>query len=204
MTGALAGIRIKFRASQHGRVRGVRFEHIRIIDPVAYAVDLFLESNHIEAGSSDEAHRRRGNHANSLQHSPDDLPGTGASDLTRLWVRLPSYKASNRMVAVLEITLAHIYSTLRPLPKPICENRGNGEEQTCPRAVGRFHCTPELPCSGIALQDFNAEGFVASDKYPVPCTWSYATGSASNVHPAACRPPASRTAVLQPNHYLAV
>ena len=69
------------------------------------------------------------------QHSPDDLPGTGASDLTRLWVRLPSSKAPNRMVAVLEITLSHIYSTRRPLPKTICENRGNGDEHTCPRAV---------------------------------------------------------------------
>ena len=185
MTGALAGIRIKFRPSQHGLVRGVQFEHIRIIDPVDYAVDLFLEANHIEAGSADEAHRRRGNHAYSLQHSPDDLPDTGA--------RLPSSKAPSRMVAVLEVTLSHIYSTLRPIPKDICEHRGDDDEHTCPRAVGRFQCTPELPCSGIALQDFKAEGFVASDKYPVACTWSYATGSTStrtsNVHPALCRPP---------------
>jgi len=185
VTGALAGIRIKFRPSQHGLVRGVQFEHIRIIDPVDYAVDLFLEANHIEAGSADEAHRRRGNHAYSLQHSPDDLPDTGA--------RLPSSKAPSRMVAVLEVTLSHIYSTLRPIPKDICEHRGDDDEHTCPRAVGRFQCTPELPCSGIALQDFKAEGFVASDKYPVACTWSYATGSTStrtsNVHPALCRPP---------------
>ena len=195
VTDALAGIRIKFRPSQHGRVRGVHFEHIRIIDPVDYAVDLFLESNHIEEGSADEANRRRaGNHAYSLQHSPDDLPGTGASEQTGLGAGLPSSKASSRMVSVDKITLSHIYSTLRPLSKDICDqNRGDDDEDTCPRAVGRFQCTPELPCSGIALQDFNAEGFVASDKYPVACTWSYATGSTStptsNVHPAVCRPP---------------
>jgi len=195
VTDALAGIRIKFRPSQHGRVRGVHFEHIRIIDPVDYAVDLFLEANHIEEGNADEANRRRaGNHAYSLQHSPDDLPGTGASEQTGLGAGLPSSKASSRMVSVDKITLSHIYSTLRPLSKDICDqNRGDDDEDTCPRAVGRFQCTRELPCSGIALQDFNAEGFVASDKYPVACTWSYATGSTStptsNVHPAVCRPP---------------
>ena len=44
--GALAGIRIKFRPSQVGFVRNIVFENIRIINPVVYAIDVLMSSNH--------------------------------------------------------------------------------------------------------------------------------------------------------------
>ena len=37
---ALAGVRVKFRPTQQGYVRGVVFEDIVIRNPVAYAVDV--------------------------------------------------------------------------------------------------------------------------------------------------------------------
>ena len=48
--GALAGVRVKFRPTQHGYVRGIVFEDIIINYPVAYAVDVIMTSNHIGDG----------------------------------------------------------------------------------------------------------------------------------------------------------
>ena len=186
MTGALAGIRIKFRPYQRGRVRGVRFEHIQIINPVAYAVDVYLESDHYEAGSEDESRSRRpGNQDFSLQHSPHGLPGTELAELKQNTVD-PSSRAPNT-VAVFNIKLYHIYGKLGHVPAAVCDRSKNS---VCPRAVGRFTCSPEMPCSGIDLTDFNVEGFSASSEFPDPCTWSHAIGSTGgNVRPVSCRPP---------------
>ena len=166
----------------------MRFEHIQIIDPVAYAVDLYLESDHYEAGSADEERRRRGNQGFSLQHSPHSLPDTDASELAELKQNTvdPSSKTPNT-VAVFDIKLSHIYGTLGHVPAAVCDMKS--KNSVCPRAVGRFTCSPDLPCSGIDLTDFNVEGFSASSEYPDACTWSYAIGSGVNVRPVSCRPP---------------
>mmetsp|Transcript_72427 Transcript_72427/g.120729 ORF Transcript_72427/g.120729 Transcript_72427/m.120729 type:complete len:439 (+) Transcript_72427:69-1385(+) len=49
--GALAGIRIKFRPSQFGFARNVLFEGITIRSPIAYAIDVIMDSDHAQAGS---------------------------------------------------------------------------------------------------------------------------------------------------------
>jgi polygalacturonase len=46
VTGALAGIRFKFRPTQAGFVQDVLFEDIVIQDPVAYAVDVLVTADH--------------------------------------------------------------------------------------------------------------------------------------------------------------
>jgi polygalacturonase len=48
VTGALAGIRFKFRPSQTGFVRNVRFDNIMIHRPVAYAVDMLMTADHLQ------------------------------------------------------------------------------------------------------------------------------------------------------------
>ena len=48
--GALAGIRIKFRPSQMGSVKNIIFEDIRIVDPVVYAIDIIMSSDHVSSG----------------------------------------------------------------------------------------------------------------------------------------------------------
>eukprot|EP01052_Picozoa_sp_SAG31_P029311 SAG31_NODE_2903_length_4928_cov_6.524746_4_plen_553_part_00 len=45
--GALAGIRIKFRPSQMGSVKNILFENIRVVNPVVYAIDIIMSSDHI-------------------------------------------------------------------------------------------------------------------------------------------------------------
>jgi len=49
VSGALAGVRVKFRPTQAGTVHGITFENIHIVRPVAYAVDMLLDSNHLRA-----------------------------------------------------------------------------------------------------------------------------------------------------------
>ena len=49
--GALAGIRIKFRPSQMGSVKNILFENIRIVDPVVYAIDIIMSSDHVSASN---------------------------------------------------------------------------------------------------------------------------------------------------------
>jgi len=152
--GALAGIRIKYRPSQHGYVRGVRFERIRIHRPVAYAVDVLLDSNHLD----DDAPARRG-----------AAPGF----------------ARAHTVNVTDVKLLDISGELGLVPPAVC-----GEGKTCPRAVGRFRCTANDPCQGIALQHFNVTGFIPSSEFPAACSWNHTTGSSVDVYPVACRPPA--------------
>jgi hypothetical protein len=143
--GALAGIRLKFRPSQHGYVRGVLFERIRIHRPVAYAVDVLLDSDHLAS--------------------------------------LPT-RAHARTVNVSDVRLVDVSGELGPVPPADC-----GAGKTCPRAVGRFRCTADYPCRGLALERFNVTGFRPSDAYPRACSWAHAFGTAADVSPDDCRPP---------------
>eukprot|EP01043_Picozoa_sp_COSAG02_P049113 COSAG02_NODE_4902_length_4849_cov_8.392280_3_plen_493_part_00 len=56
--GALAGIRIKFRPSQMGSVKNILFENIRIVDPVVYAIDIIMSSDHVSASHLDRLQTR--------------------------------------------------------------------------------------------------------------------------------------------------
>jgi hypothetical protein len=94
-------------------------------------------------------------------------------------------------VNVSNVVLSDISGELGLVPLEVC---GQG---TCPRAVGRFRCTPDFPCRGITLQRFNVTGFRASSAYPYACSWTFVTGSATNVHPYECVPPSPTRLVAQ-------
>eukprot|EP00756_Hemistasia_phaeocysticola_P051917 Hpha_TRINITY_DN27096_c0_g1::TRINITY_DN27096_c0_g1_i1::g.33292::m.33292 len=146
---ALAGIRIKFRPTQTGSVRGVRFEGIRVERPAAYAVDVLLTSNHIQ-------------HHHNLS--------------------TVNVSTSNH------IQRHHNLSTVSVSDVSITDTSGFLADDS--RAVARFACTSESPCSGLVLTRFNITGFKASAKYPQPCTFEHVTGSGTQVTPSQCTPPA--------------
>ena len=159
--GALAGVRVKFRPTQQGYVRGVVFEDIVIRNPVAYAVDVILSSDHSDA-------------------SPAGAPGRGQA----LGRSNGSGAGALRAVNVTGLVLRDIRGTLGPVPQAVC-----GAGKTCPRAVGRFSCAASFACTGLVMERFHVQGFNASAQYPVPCTWDGASGSGNDVLPAGCMPP---------------
>ena len=144
--GALAGIRIKFRTTQAGFARNIRFDGIRIVNPVAYAIDVVMTSDHM---------------------------------------LMPGQPGGLRTVDLQNVTISDVDGVLGPVPAIVC-----GKGQTCPRAVGRFSCTPEFPCHGINLARVHVRGFKPSPRYLVPCVFTNASGSGVDVEPAACTPPA--------------
>ena len=176
MRGALAGIRIKFRPYQMGHVMGVHFEHIDILAPVTYAVDLLIESDHTEAGDyKDDAWYKT--HRSHRQPRLDALVPTS-------YAQQPQQARTRRYVNVSDITLSYIRGELGDVPANVC-----GEGKICPRAVGRFQCTSGYPCTGVAIKHFNVTGFSASSAYPEACSWIHVTGSGFDVHPSECVPP---------------
>eukprot|EP01049_Picozoa_sp_SAG25_P014055 SAG25_NODE_2360_length_1681_cov_2.218078_1_plen_514_part_10 len=156
VVGALAGIRIKFRPSQSGFVKQVTWEQIRIVRPIVYAVDLLMNSNHLQRGWP-------------------PLP-THASHAARI--------GAPRTVTLSDITLRDIVAELGPVPAGECRKGDN-----CPRAVGRFLCSALHPCRGLLLENVRVTGFNATAKYPIPCTFTNASGSGAEVRPAECTPP---------------
>lgn len=148
VTGALAGIRVKFRTTQSGYVRGIRFRDIRIVRPVAYAIDVLLSSDHEVS-----------------------IPGRG-----------PAVGA--KTVNVSDISIVNVTGELGPVEPGVCK-----PGSVCPRAVGRFFCTTAFPCEGLNLEHVRVTGFTPTEKYPVPCEWTNARGSATDIEPAACAPP---------------
>ena len=161
--GALAGVRVKFRPTQQGYVRGVVFEDIIIRNPVAYAVDVILQSDHTDAGA---------------------YPA-GVSSRDRALARSNGRAGGAlRAVNVTGLVLRDIRGTLGPVPQAVC-----GAGRTCPRAVGRFSCAPGFECTGLVMERFHVLGFNASAQYPFPCTWDGASGSGNDVLPTGCMPP---------------
>lgn len=145
--GALAGIRIKFRPSQDGFVRGILFEDIRIIDPVVYAIDIIMSSDHYTAAQ----------------------PTWGPVGTVNLQ----------------GVTIRDVQGTLGPVPTEVC-----GVGRKCPRAVGRFSCTTEFPCTNMRLEHVHVGGF---RPYPdrhgqivQPCTFSNFSGYSEDVEPPGC------------------
>ena len=60
----------------------------------------------------------------------------------------------------------------------------------CPPSLPRTGNHRRLcPCRGIKLERFNVTGFVPTSAYPHACSWTFATGSAVDVHPVECEPP---------------
>ena len=164
VTEALAGIRFKFRSSQTGFVDGVLFEDIRIVRPVAYAIDMLLDSDHYNAGGgSDSGHEDYGH--SSL--SPKMLSTTSVNN----------------------VTIRNVVGELEPIPSSIC----NGGA-VCPRAVGRFRCTAALPCANVTLENVSVTGFNASSAYPTPCEFQFVTGTGQNVTPNQCVLPTASAA----------
>ena len=163
VTGALAGIRIKFRSSQSGSVSGIVFENIQIYNPVAYAIDIDMATDHMDF-----------HHKTATKHP-------GVADAV---TKHPGVTDEVNSVALNNITLRHVNGWLSPVSRTIC-----GVGRVCPRQVARFSCSPEFPCSNIRLEHVHVQGFNKTEKYPVPCEWTRASGSGVDVSPSACLPP---------------
>ena len=90
VTGALAGIRIKFRSTQTGNVSGIVFENIQIHDPVAYAIDIDMGTNHMDIRN----------------HTANTHPGVTGEGV--------------ESVALNNVTLRHISGWLSPVSRALC------------------------------------------------------------------------------------
>jgi len=129
-------------------------EDIKIHDPVAYAIDVIMDSDHVSKDSDHVSSTGQVRHSQTV-----DLQG---------------------------VTIRNVEGVLGPVPQAVC-----GKGRVCPRAVGRFYCTPEFPCHNMRLEHIHVSGFKPSPHYLEPCGFANFSGSSVDVMPTGCAPPQS-------------
>ena len=184
--GALAGIRIKFRPTQFGTVKNIVFEDIHIVNPVVYAIDVIMSSNHADDDrgydsadydSADSAVAKRQDQHHHHHHHHHHL----------------AIHRGPQTVDLQGVTIRNVHGVLGPVPATVCD-----KGRICPRAVARFSCTDEFPCHNMRLEHIDIRGFSpynTSDHgrriLVEACSFQNFTGTGLDVRPEGCLPPES-------------